>query len=192
MHDVSFYIMYAAAIVAVFVVVERLIFFFFNSRRAVALAKQVEQASPVSLSSASAKDTSVANELVSNLMIAREKLVGDDLIAAGDAALIAAKEKLHRNLWLLDTIVTAAPLLGLLGTILGIVDTFYALAQSGMSDPAGVSSGIGTALYATALGIAIAVVGLVFFNYFQDRIERITDSLKRIVLRMGMDASPQN
>jgi biopolymer transport protein ExbB len=88
-------------------------------------------------------------------------------------------------LWILDTTVTAAPLLGLLGTILGIVDTFMALAQSGMSDPQAVSSGIGTALYATALGISVALVGLVFFNFLTDTIERISEHLKRIILLMS-------
>ena len=186
LHDGSFYIMYAAAALAVFVIVERMIFFIFNSKRARALAAQSEHPSFTDATRALAKDTSVASELVHTLLVARQRLSGPDLQAAGDAALIHAKEKLQRNLWMLDTIVTAAPLLGLLGTILGIVDTFYSLAQSGMSDPAGVSSGIGTALYATALGISIALFGLVFFNHFQDRVERITDSLKVAVLRLSM------
>jgi biopolymer transport protein ExbB len=188
MHDISFYIMYAAALVAAFVIVERMIFFFFNAKSALALAKQVEQLPAAALPSAAVKNDSVASDLVQSLLAARQNHSGEDMNAAGDATLIAAKEKLQRNLWLLDTVITAAPLLGLLGTILGIVDTFYTLAQSGMSDPAGVSSGIGTALYATALGIGIAVFGLVFFNYFQDRVERITDSLKVIVLRLSMGA----
>jgi biopolymer transport protein ExbB len=72
---------------------------------------------------------------------------------------------------------------GLLGTILGIIDTFKALAVSGVSDPGQVSQGIGTALYATALGIGIAVVGMFFFNLFQERIERINDHLKVLMLR---------
>jgi biopolymer transport protein ExbB len=188
MHDISFYIMYAAALVAAFVIVERMIFFFFNAKSALALAKQVEQLPAAALPSAAVKNDSVASDLVQSLLAARQNHSGEDMNAAGDATLIAAKERLQRNLWLLDTVITAAPLLGLLGTILGIVDTFYTLAQSGMSDPAGVSSGIGTALYATALGIGIAVFGLVFFNYFQDRVERITDSLKVIVLRLSMGA----
>ena len=187
LHDISFYIMYGAAALAIFVIIERMIFFIFNTRRAHALAKHA-LADEGEAVAAAALDNSVAGELTSNRLAARIRFSGLDLAAAGDAALIAAKEKLQRHLWMLDTIVTAAPLLGLLGTILGIVDTFYSLAQSGMSDPAGVSSGIGTALYATALGISIAVVGLVFFNHFQDRVERITDSLKVTVLRLSMQA----
>ncbi|WP_189052382.1 MotA/TolQ/ExbB proton channel family protein, partial [Aliidongia dinghuensis] len=92
---------------------------------------------------------------------------------------------LNRHLWLLDTIVTAAPLLGLLGTILGIIDTFTALAQSGISDPSGVSAGIGTALFATALGISVAVYGLVFHNAFHERVHRIGDDIKILLIRAG-------
>lgn len=186
LHDGSFYIMYAAAALAVFVIVERMIFFAFNANRAHKLAADSETGHAGLVATNQPGDASVASELSRSLLAARQHLQGADLEAAGDAALITAKEKLQKNLWLLDTVVTAAPLLGLLGTILGIVDTFYSLAQSGMSDPAGVSSGIGTALYATALGISIALFGLVFFNHFQDRVERITDSLKVAVLRLSM------
>ncbi len=86
---------------------------------------------------------------------------------------------------MLDTIVTASPLLGLLGTILGIIDTFTALARSGISDPSGVSAGIGTALFATALGISVALFGLLFFNHFQERIERLSDQMKVLILRLS-------
>ena len=89
---------------------------------------------------------------------------------------------------MLDTVVTAAPLLGLLGTIFGIIETFATLARSGISDPAGVSGGIGAALFATALGIAIALYGLFFFNLFQERVERIGGHLRIIILYAGLGA----
>jgi biopolymer transport protein ExbB len=100
-----------------------------------------------------------------------------------EAAYLGARHRLQRHLWIVDTLVTAAPLLGLLGTILGIIDTFQALATSGISDPGAVSRGIGTALFATALGIAVALVGLVANNFFNDRVDRIGDSLKIILLK---------
>jgi biopolymer transport protein ExbB len=84
----------------------------------------------------------------------------------------------------LDTIVTAAPLLGLVGTILGIIDTFAVLASSGISDPSGVSKGIGTALYATALGISIALFGLLFYNFLRECSDRLNDQLKELLLRI--------
>jgi len=89
---------------------------------------------------------------------------------------------LRRMLWLVDTTITLSPLLGLLGTILGIIDTFTALAAAGTSDPQAVSRGIGTALIATGAGIGIAVIGLVFNNWFNERVERINEQLKVIAL----------
>jgi biopolymer transport protein ExbB len=109
-----------------------------------------------------------------------------DLEDLSESIYIEAKTELSKHLWMLDTIVTAAPLLGLLGTILGIIDTFTALAQSGISDPAGVSAGIGTALFATALGISVALYGLLFHNAFQERVQRISDHLKVLLIRSGM------
>ncbi|MFX9008111.1 MotA/TolQ/ExbB proton channel family protein, partial [Acinetobacter baumannii] len=72
--------------------------------------------------------------------------------------------RITARLWVLDTIVTAAPLLGLLGTILGIMDTFQALSAGGISDPAAVSRGIAAALLATAIGIGTALYGLLAHN----------------------------
>ena len=88
-------------------------------------------------------------------------------------------------MWLLDTIITAAPLLGLLGTILGIIDTFRTLAQSGISDPSAVSKGIGVALFATAIGIATALYALLFHNLFQAQMARILDIIRIILMRVG-------
>ena len=94
--------------------------------------------------------------------------------------------KLSHSLWILEAVVAGAPLLGLLGTIMGIIDTFKALAEAGVSDPGEVSRGIGTALYATALGISIALVGMVFNSHLQDRLELINDHLKMLLLRAGL------
>jgi biopolymer transport protein ExbB len=130
---------------------------------------------------------SVPAETLRQMLGERHRLRSrDDVEDLSGAIYIAMKAKLQRHLWLLDTIVTAAPLMGLLGTILGIIDTFTTLAQSGISDPQGVSAGIGTALFATALGIAIALVGLVFLNHFRDRVDRISDHLKILLLRAAM------
>jgi len=91
-------------------------------------------------------------------------------------------QALNARLWILSTIVTAAALLGLLGTILGIMQTFTALAQGGVSDPAAVSQGIGTALVATAIGIGTALYGLVGLNMLQRQADSLADSLKTFLL----------
>lgn len=105
----------------------------------------------------------------------------EDLSSAHYLALDA---KVNARLWILDTIVTAAPLLGLLGTILGIMQTFNSLSQGGISDPGAVSRGIGTALLATALGIATALYGLVTHNMLHRYAEYLTTNFKDFLLRL--------
>jgi biopolymer transport protein ExbB len=78
--------------------------------------------------------------------------------------------RLDRNLWVLDTAVTLGPLLGLLGTIIGMVESFGVLGSSGTANPNGVTGGIGHALTATACGLTIAIVCVIFLNYFNKRI----------------------
>ena len=97
---------------------------------------------------------------------------------------IGIDKKVSARLWILDTIVTAAPLLGLLGTIFGIMETFNALAAGGVSDPTAVSRGIGTALIATAVGIATALLGLLGNNVLNRRAQVMTEDFKALLLSL--------
>jgi biopolymer transport protein ExbB len=194
-HDIAFYAMYACAALAMFVIVERGLFFHYTLRQAIGLEKAMTHAIehvnqlPLELTAR----PSLPLTLVSDILAEKHQLTSDkDLEDFSESVYIANRGEVQHRLWMLDTIVTAAPLLGLLGTILGIIDTFKALAVSGVSDPGQVSQGIGTALYATALGIGIAVVGMFFFNMFQERIERINDHLKVLMLRACVGRSDGN
>lgn len=102
-----------------------------------------------------------------------------------EAAMSAeAKEQepgLHRFLGVLETIVTAAPLIGLLGTITGMMGVFRSVAQKLGSDPhantSGITAGIGEALIATATGILVAVTALLIHNICQALAEsRMTEA----------------
>ena len=66
----------------------------------------------------------------------------------------------------LETIITIAPLLGILGTVLGIIISFQGAGPNGMSNPAAMMSGLSQALITTALGLGISIALLVFHNYF--------------------------
>ncbi len=81
-------------------------------------------------------------------------------------------ERMKRGISVLDTIVTMAPLLGILGTVTGIIQSFDLLGASEMGDPKGVISGIAQALITTATGLTIALVSLVPFNYFTNRVTK--------------------
>ncbi|WP_175948197.1 MotA/TolQ/ExbB proton channel family protein [Burkholderia pyrrocinia] len=95
-----------------------------------------------------------------------------------DAAAQQVERDMSRGLWLLETIVTAAPLLGLLGTIVGMMHSFRLIGGDGLVSPAGVSGGIAQALVATAIGLVIALVSLFAFNYFSRRVDRLMDDLE--------------
>ncbi|MDI9738389.1 MotA/TolQ/ExbB proton channel family protein [Stutzerimonas stutzeri] len=193
LHDITFYIMYGAAALAAFVVIERAIFFGYTLRRARALEGALHRRvrSLDELPEAAQKRDSLPLQLVRQLLEGRGMAHShQELEDLGQAIYISMRGKLVHGLWILETVVAGAPLLGLLGTILGIIDTFKALAEAGVSDPGEVSRGIGTALYATALGIAIALVGLVCNSHLQDRLELINDHLKMLLLRAGMGAVP--
>jgi biopolymer transport protein ExbB len=88
-----------------------------------------------------------------------------------DEAILEVVPVMDRNLWVLDTAVTLGPLLGLLGTIFGMIKTFDVLGNQGVGAGAGaVTGGIGEALIATGGGLFIAIIGLVFLNYFNKRV----------------------
>ncbi len=87
----------------------------------------------------------------------------------------AANQELNRfqqGLAIIDTCITAAPLLGLLGTVIGMMNTFGALGTGDIAANAGqITGGVGEALIATSCGLAIAIIGLLPFNLLNNRVE---------------------
>ena len=183
LHDLIFYVMYGAIVVAVAIIIERTLYFAYTRRQAHQLA--------VTLSSDAVPDISdcrksLALSVITPILVQRTQGASrDTLNDVMETQYLLSKPDITRSLWILDTIVTAAPLLGLLGTIMGIIDTFKALATSGVSDPGQVSASMGTALYATGLGIAIALLCLVGNNFLQSRVERINELLKVVMIHAG-------
>lgn len=86
---------------------------------------------------------------------------------------------LDRRLWVLDTVVTLAPLLGLLGTIVGMFHAFSILGQSGGA-PTQITGGVAEALSATAAGLFIAIVGLLGYNALQERVRRLVHHMETL------------
>ena len=101
-----------------------------------------------------------------------------------EEAVMDQAPQVDRGLWMLDTIVTLAPLLGLLGTIVGMFNTFQALSHPAAATQA-VTGGVGEALLATAAGLFIAVLGLVAFNALHQRVRLVMHQLERIKLMLA-------
>lgn len=100
-----------------------------------------------------------------------------------EAMEVAASEEISRmksGMAILDTIITMAPMLGILGTVTGIIKSFDLLGDLQVQDPRGVSAGIAEALITTAAGLVIALGVLLPFNYFISCIQRETRRLEQV------------
>ena len=85
-------------------------------------------------------------------------------------AMFEETQNLKKHLWILGTVASSAPFIGLLGTVVGIIKSFESMAIAGTGGFAVVAAGISEALVATALGLAVAIIAVIFYNYFQTRI----------------------
>lgn len=117
----------------------------------------------------------VANVLAAGL---RAYLLGSPVRQAMEEQALAEQPGLNRRLAVLDTTVTLAPLLGLLGTVLGMISAFRIISVSGTSHPAGITGGVAEALVATATGLGIAIFSLVGYNWCRDKLRRITEEIE--------------
>jgi biopolymer transport protein ExbB len=96
-----------------------------------------------------------------------------------EEAILREVPAIDRSLWILDTAVTLAPLLGLLGTIIGMFNAFQVLGSPGTA-PTEITGGVAEALVATASGLFIAIIGLVFFNALQVRVRLMIHDMETL------------
>ena len=131
------------------------------------------------------KTSGVTQELISKtgdssplgrVFVAGLKNLGNTKEAMKEAIEEAGLEVAHemdRYLTTLGTIATMAPLLGLLGTIIGMIEIFGASTPTGITDPARLAHGISIALYNAAFGIIVAVPSLVFYRHFRSTVDSL-------------------
>jgi biopolymer transport protein ExbB len=186
-HTITFNVLYGSIGLLIFVILERGIYLSYlgwRMQRLAAIIGRAPRTAGQDIGSAAWADPA-----------SRAVVRYAQMIAAGatrerqedfsSALFIGVDKKVSGRLWILDTIVTAAPLLGLLGTIFGIMETFNALAAGGVSDSAAVSRGIGTALIATAIGIATALLGLLGNNVLSRRAHVLMEDFKALLLNLS-------
>ena len=103
-------------------------------------------------------------------------ITGGNVELAFDNAYISAALNLRARLNYLSMFVTLSPLLGLLGTIFGMIDSFNIL--SSQSEPLAITGGIGAALVATASGLCVAIFALLVHTYFSQKMDAILTQLE--------------
>ena len=91
---------------------------------------------------------------------------------------------MERFLNTLGTIASISPLLGLLGTVIGMISVFAAITKHGVGDPAALAGGISEAMITTAAGLTVAIISLVFYRYFRRKVDSIVVVMEREAIKM--------
>ena len=132
-------------------------------------------------------DNSVLGTVLASGMravVAEPRITETALRSAFESAGRAAVHRLERYLNALGTIASAAPLLGLMGTVIGMIEIFGSQAPAGGGNPALLAHGISVALYNTAFGLMIAIPSLMFYRYFRGQVDGYTLDLEQAADRM--------
>jgi len=90
---------------------------------------------------------------------------------------------LQTNLRVIGVVATIAPMLGLLGTVTGMIDSFNAISLEGVGNPGAVAGGIAEALLNTAAGIIVAIMALGSYHFFQNRVDKLIYEMEEVSLR---------
>jgi len=91
---------------------------------------------------------------------------------------------MERFLNTLGTIASISPLLGLLGTVIGMISVFAAITTHGVGDPAALAGGISQAMITTAAGLTVAIFSLIFYRYFRRKVDSIVVGMEREAIKM--------
>lgn len=92
--------------------------------------------------------------------------------------------ELERFLDILGTVASISPLLGLLGTVVGMISVFTSITTHGVGDPGALAGGISQAMVTTAAGLSVAILSLVFYRYFRRRVDTIVVEMEREAIKM--------
>lgn len=101
------------------------------------------------------------------------------MIKAMESAAADEIRRMRRFMTILDTMITVAPLLGIFGTVLGIIQSFDVLGTAGIEHPEAVTAGIAQALITTAAGLGIAIISVFPYNYFNSRVDGAALSIEK-------------
>ncbi len=181
------YLMAILLLIALTVVIERSWYLYQALHAGQALMLSLDEshtASVQSLQQLSLSYQGMPHErLLKTAIILRQEPDAEHEDARMEESIMREIPHIDRFLWMLDTIVTLAPLLGLLGTIIGMFSAFSVLADANNA-PTQVTGGVAEALIATACGLFIAILGLVAFNGLNNRVRVIMHQLETVKLML--------
>ncbi len=183
---VILYLLFALSFFTVAFFLERLLFF----RRTLAQDDDRLISAISAARNREALDAALAAFRCDEAKIIHNALADEPADAGAFKELVGAHLASRRRAWerftdFLGTVGSNAPFIGLLGTVLGIMKSFADLATTTKGGPQAVMSGISEALIATAVGLAVAIPAIVFFNFCKAQIRRSTALVEAIAARIG-------
>ena len=122
-----------------------------------------------------------SKDTVASILLEGVKNYDNNFITVLEATATNEINVMKKYMVILDTIITLSPLLGIFGTVTGIIVSFGILGKGGVVDPNAVTGGIAQALITTASGLIIAIFTLIPFNYFNSLIETNTQDIEKYV-----------
>jgi biopolymer transport protein ExbB len=191
----TLYLMLLLLLVALTVIIERSRYLSNMQEGGVGLIGMLKQDCDIASLTPAARSELPHDRLIALLRHEPSSVDRDTLDGHLEEAIMHEVPSLDRSLWMLDTVITLAPLLGLFGTIVGMFNAFHALGDT-QTGAVQVTGGIAEALISTASGLFIAMIGLVFFNALHTRVRIILHQLETIKImllnrydRLGLPAS---
>ena len=178
------------SIAATAIIIELLV-----SLRALELAPPKLLEEVISITRASLPGADVVNKLAHNSMlglvlatglravIAEPRITEDALRSAFEGAGRVAVHRLERYLNTLGTIASAAPLMGLFGTVIGMIEIFGSQSSTG-SNPIQLAQGISIALYNTAMGLIVAIPSMIFYRHFRAKVDALVVEMEQQAIKL--------
>ena len=174
------WILLVLSVVAIAIVIERLLFFSSQHSDSKGLLRALGQKIAANDLNGAIKVCQQNKGMLPKILefgLKRGEKNRADITDALSIALMEHLNSLERNLAIIGTIAVIAPFVGLFGTVLGIIRAFQDIALKGNSTPAVVAAGVSEALITTAAGLFVAVVAVIFFNYFKSRIKTFNQDM---------------
>jgi biopolymer transport protein ExbB len=174
----------ACSIISITIIIERAIFWL----------KQKQTITPEQLLNIARKgdfdkmisESQKVNHPIARMLTAGAANTNPSSAITMEAAAMDEIDRMKKYLPALDTIITLAPLLGLLGTIIGMIQSFDIISLTGLGQPHAVTGGVAEALIATAAGLIVAILTLIPYNYFISKVEKMTEDMERYATKFEM------
>lgn len=169
------------------IIIERFLFWFKSrmkrKRRVLNIILRLAEKGKLSEAITACKET---EDTIAKILLEGIKNYNYNFVNALEAAAANEINSMKKYMVILDTIITLAPLLGIFGTVTGIIISFGILGRGGIIDPNAVTGGIAQALITTASGLIIAIFTLIPFNYLNSLIESDAQEIEKYVNALEM------